>query len=271
MCVHNFGNFPFSWNGRTDTVILSFPGSFRVLFCKWHSVLDLSRHNEAVWNVFGLLCPAHHHKYVNPAFYVHAKFDGVDQVLIPVPGGKCCRQTLRHSSFIVLAVRVCWQTVWRRSVWYLHIPFVIPLPLWGMPQLMKASLLLTFLISALLTSPVSWSARPRRILLHSSFAWVKIFSSSSFPPSPHPQITFVLFYRQSTVVPPASYPPPLLILELRKAVPAQQIVLLFLFLYSFFLISYLSPFFFRVTTDPHIALALHASRLFGFPVLLTIL
>lgn len=115
VCVHNFGNFPFSLNGRTDTVILNLPGSFRVLspsfslllFCKCHSVLYLSRHNEALWNVFGLLCPAHHHKHVNHAFYVHAKFDRVDQVLIPMPGGKCCRQTLRHSSFIVLAVCVC--------------------------------------------------------------------------------------------------------------------------------------------------------------------
>lgn len=60
--------------------------------------------------------------------------------------------------------------------------FVIPLPLWGMPQLMKASLLSTFLISVLLTSPVSWSACPRRIVLHSSFAWVKIFPLALFLP-----------------------------------------------------------------------------------------
>lgn len=66
-------------------------------------------------------CPAHHYKHVPHALYVHAKFDRLDQVLIPVPGGRCCRQTWHHSSFIVLTVCV-WRTVWRRSVWYLYIP-----------------------------------------------------------------------------------------------------------------------------------------------------
>lgn len=109
--------------------------------------------------------------------------------------------TLLRSSFIVLAVCVCWQTEWRRSVSYLYIPLWYHslcgpcLSRWK-PHCSR--------LSSFLTSPVSWSASPRRILLHSS-AWVKIFSS--FPPSAQPQITSVLVYRQSTVVPPASYPP----------------------------------------------------------------
>lgn len=200
VCVHPFGNFPFSWNGRTHTVILNLPGTSRVLFCKWHSVPTQWSSVECVWASLS----SSHHKHVNHAFHVHARSDRVDQVLIPEPGGKCCRRTLLRSSFIVLAVCVCWQTEWRRSVWYLYIPLWYHslcgacLSRWK-PHCSR--------LSSFLTSPVSWSSRPRRILLHSS-AWVKIFSS--FPPSAHPQITSVLVYRQSTVVPPASYPPSLL-------------------------------------------------------------
>lgn len=227
VCVHHFGNFPFpfSWNGRTDTVILNLRGSVWVLFCKWHSVPTQWSSVECVraslssspsqacqscflWSLIGWI------RCWSPC-------------LVGNVAGK------RYAIYCVSGVCLLTDSVEEERMIPLY-TFVIPLPLWGMPPLMKASSLSTFLISALLTSPVSWSARPRRILLHSS-AWVKIFSSSSFPPSPHPQITSVLVYRQSTVVPPASYPPPLLMVELRKAVPAQQIVLLFLFLYSFFL------------------------------------
>lgn len=103
-------------------------------------------------------------------------------------------------------------------------------------------LLPTFFISVFLSSAVTCSATVRSSVTHHlckfTFVSLALFLSVQ-------TLTLLLYCSIDSGCNPACRPPPLLIVELRQAVPAQQIVWLLLFLCSFFHLLLISLFFQR--------------------------
>lgn len=143
VCVHTLGNFPFSWSSRSDTGILNLPGSFWVLFMLFYSTVN---------DILCCIC-----LYIMKlcgmclGFSVQMTITSMSIMLsMPMPSligwiwcwSPCLVGNVAGKRYTIRCCYKCECLLTDSVEEGRMIPlytFVLPLPLWGMPQLKKAS------------------------------------------------------------------------------------------------------------------------------------